>query len=90
MLNFKTILTDGFILSTHRRLCRPTHELELCKHCEEQNGWGIMIIRNSIGTFESKYAEDVMISIMNEPDTLVSNQNLKILVSVTIPLVIQW
>lgn len=90
VLNLKIILTDGFILSTHQRLCRPIHELDTCRYCEIRNEVGIKIIKNAIVTFESQFAEAMIISIMNEPDDLTTNQSLKILVSVTIPLVIQW
>lgn len=85
----KTILTDGFIISTHQRLCRPIHELQECHYCENRNKLGTQIITNTISTFESKFADDVMVNIMNEPDTLDTNRNLKILVSITIPYVIQ-
>lgn len=89
MLNLKTILTDGYILKTHQRLCRPIHELEICKYCKIQNNVGAEIIKNSVTVFESKFAEAMIINIMKEPLTT-TNQSLKILVSVTIPLVIQW
>lgn len=85
----KTILTEGFIISTHKRLCRPIHELHECHYCENRNKFGIQIITNTISTFESEFANDVMISIMNEPDTLDTNRSLKNLVSITVPYVIQ-
>jgi len=50
---------------------------------------GTQIIKNATETFETQFAQDMIIGIMNEPDTLAYNQTLKILVSVTIPLVIQ-
>ncbi|XP_050531990.1 uncharacterized protein LOC126900369 isoform X2 [Daktulosphaira vitifoliae] len=89
ILNFKSLLKEGFILSTHQRLCQPEHNLESCKNCENRHRMGITIITNATNSFESKFAEDAMISIMNEADTLGSNNKLKSLISVTIPLVIQ-
>lgn len=89
MRNFKIILTDGFIISTHKRLCRPVHEFEECQHCKTRNELGSQIIKNATSSFESSFAEDIMISIMNDYNTLAANQNLKLLVSVTLPHVIQ-
>lgn len=87
--NFKIILTDGFIMSTHQRLCRPVHELENCENCKTRNKLGIQIIENATSSFESSFAEDIMINIMNDNSTMASNQNLKLLVTVTLPHVIQ-
>lgn len=71
-------------------MCRPVHDLELCTCCNVRNDIGMDIIKNAISTFESQFADSVMTSIMNEPGTSVTNQRLKKIVSVTIPLVIQW
>ncbi|VVC25998.1 Hypothetical protein CINCED_3A016625 [Cinara cedri] len=87
--NFKGILIDGFILSVHQRMCRPIHDLDKCKTCVLKNVIGIKIITNASNTFQSKFAEDMMISKMIEPDTSDTNQKLKTLISVTAPLVIQ-
>jgi hypothetical protein len=87
--NFKIILTDGFIISTHQRLCRPVHELEKCDNCKNRNKLGIQIIKNATSSFESSFAEDIMINIMNDNSSLATNQNLKLLVTVTLPHVIQ-
>lgn len=88
VLNLKTILSNGFILSTHQRLCRPIHELEMCKYCEIRNDEGMQIIKNTAATFESQFAETMIVSIMRKPDSLAANKSFKILVSVTIPLVV--
>lgn len=89
MRNFKILLTEGFILSTHKILCRPIHELRKCKYCKSRNDLGKKIIKNATISFESSFAEDIMINIMKEHSTLARNQNLKLLVSVTLPYVIQ-
>lgn len=89
ILNFKSLLKEGFILSTHQRLCQPEHNLELCKNCENRHNMGAKVITYATSSFESKFAEDAMISIMNESDTSGTNNKLKSLISVTIPLVIQ-
>lgn len=70
-------------------MCRPVHELELCTCCSVRNDIGVDIIKNATTTFESQFADSLMISIMNEPSTS-ANPSLKKIVSVTIPLVIQW
>lgn len=88
-MNFNTILTNGFILLTHIRLCRPFHELD-CQYCEERNKLGMKIIENSIKTFESKFAQQVIDHMMNNPDT--SNVNYHFImkvISLTIPHVIR-
>lgn len=87
VLNFKTILDDELILMTHRRLCRPFHDIESCDYCERRNNLGIKILKGATSTFESKFAEGMMISKMN--DTSDTNQNERILISMTVPLVIQ-
>ncbi|XP_050436838.1 uncharacterized protein LOC126843379 [Adelges cooleyi] len=85
VINFKTILTEGFIVATHQKLCQPEHDLNLCKNCKNRHSIGLNIIKSASVTYESMFAEDVMTSIMNERD----RQYVKSLVSVTTPLVIQ-
>lgn len=70
-------------------MCRPIHELDVCKDCTFRYELGMKIIANTSNTFQSQFAEAMMISKMIEPDTSDANHNLKILISVTTPLVIQ-
>lgn len=86
VLNFQIVLADGFILSAHQRLCRPIHEIEQCKFCRVRNKLGISVIEGSTIAFESKFAEAMMNSNMKLDDASATNQNLKILTSVTAPL----
>lgn len=88
VLNLNSILTDELILTTHRRLCRPIHELELCNYCMIRNKLGMRIIENA-QSFSSKFGEGIMTGIMDEPDTSDTKLKLKILVSVHVPIVIQ-
>ncbi|KAF0758163.1 BTB/POZ domain-containing protein, partial [Aphis craccivora] len=81
VLNLNSILTDELILTTHRRLCRPIHELELCNYCMIRNKLGMRIIENA-QSFSSKFGEGIMTGIMDEPDTPDTKLKLKILVSV--------
>lgn len=87
VLNFKTILTDELILMTHRRLCRPLHDIETCNYCERRNDFGMKIIKDASSTFESQFAEGMMISKMNDSSS--TNLNERLLISITVPLVIQ-
>lgn len=88
VLNLNSILTDELILTTHRRLCRPIHELESCNYCMIRNKLGMRIIKNA-QSFSSKFGEGMMTGIMDEPDTPDTKLKLKILVSVHVPIVIQ-
>lgn len=89
MPNTKVLITEGFFVSIHQRLCRPIHELDQCKDCKFKNELGIKIIKNGITSIQTTFADTMMISKMIEPDTSDAIRNLKILISVTVPLIIQ-
>lgn len=85
--NFRTIVSEGLILSAHQKLCRPDHDFKSCQTCDIRNMLGQRTLEIASHTFESNFAVDVLISIMKEPPTSTDNENLKKIVSVTIPLV---
>lgn len=87
--NFKGILNDGFILMTHRKMCRPIHALDMCKDCEFRNVLGMKILKNASFDFQVQLREILRANTMVEHDTSDDGQNLKVLISVTVPLIIQ-
>lgn len=88
VLNLNYIITNELILTTHRRLCRPVHELELCKYCMIRNELGMKIIENA-HSFTSQFGVGIITGKMEEPDTPDTKLKIKILVSVHVPFVIQ-
>lgn len=87
--NSRVLITEGFFVSIHQRLCRPVHELDMCKDCKFQNELGMKIINSGISSIQTTFANTMMISKMIEPDTSDAIRNLKILISVTAPHIIQ-
>lgn len=75
-------MNDEFVLTLHRRLCRPTHNN--CYQCDYIYKQGKLVLTDNTQLAESGYGEGDMICRLRKGDHLS-----KILTSISIPYVIR-
>lgn len=79
---YQQLMNDEFVLTLHRRLCRPTHSN--CYHCDYIYKQGKLVLTDNSKLAESGYGEGDMICRLRKGD-----HPSKILTSVSIPYVIR-